>query len=100
METIIAYVDGNGYIEMELSQEVINICSNSGDCEEDVIRCLELPEIKKQFKSITDNILNQSLYEVLCDYTKEEIKNMERKKKEMYALWIACCNAREEQYNH
>lgn len=94
--TTYEYVDGNGYIELELSEEIIRLCSHNGDCDEDTKRCIQLPEIKNQFKNISDDTLFKSLREVLSDETDDEIRNMTRETKEQYALWIACCNAMEE----
>lgn len=88
-------VDSNGFVELDLTEEIVNLCYHTGDCEEEIKRCLELDEIKSQFQRIDDDTLNKSLYEC-TDNTKEEINQLSRNHKEELALWIACGNAVDE----
>lgn len=88
-------VDGNGYVTLELYEDMISYCSHSGKCDEDCEIVLKIPFVKDQFKRIPDERLNKSLYECL-DKTMEEIETMTRHDREMYALWIAANNAVEQ----
>ena len=95
--TTYEYVDEKGHIELELSEEIIRQCSDNWYTCENTKRCIQMPEIKSQFKDISDNTLFKSLREKFpYETTDDEIRYMTRETKEQYALWIACCNAIEE----
>ncbi len=75
------YIDG-----ISLSDDVVRMCSHSGPCDEDVKRCLELPEVKKELDSIKPDALRRELREYGAWDDNELLShsdNLER------ILWIA-----------
>ena len=89
-ETTFAYVDGNGYVELEIPNDMVNTCYHGGECAYDVENALTDDFIREQFDNISDEQLIRSLSEV-WDNT-EDIVNADRHVNEMRALWIACGN--------
>ena len=54
-------------ISLELTDEHISMGYHSGDCEDDILRLMELPEIKEQLEKISDDELNKWWSEVFID---------------------------------
>lgn len=95
IETKLIQVDGNGYVELELSQEIADLCHHPGPCDADVENCLLLPEIRQQFDNISDEQLINCINEIYIDGYDPETAS--RHSNESYALWIACGNYYDEQ---
>lgn len=91
MLTQFIFVDGCGYIELELPVLCIQCCYHSGECDADCEHWIETEFIRNQFDAISDETLIKSLCEVWDDA--DAIKNADRKTNEIRALWIACGNA-------
>lgn len=75
-----------------LPEDVVMLCYHSGDCEEDVIRCMELPEVKAELAGIDPEKLRKELAEYgawdeleLADHN----ANLKR------ILWIAAADIQE-----
>ena len=78
-----AYFDYIGSIT--LSTEVVDLCNHQGDCENDILECMELPEIKAELKDIDPDQLRKELkdfdkkgemfYDRIKDITWENIAN-------------------------
>lgn len=86
-QTFATYFNYIGSIE--LSREVVNLCSHSGDCTEDVKRCLNLPEIKEELRELDPAQLVKELREYGAWDDKQltnHADNLER------ILWIAAGN--------
>lgn len=80
------WTSGSGEIELNITKKIAGICSHSGQCDNDVISCLELPEIKKQFNKLS----NDTMAKVLKEYgawDDTDLKDKEANK--MRLLWIA-----------
>lgn len=86
-KTKAAYFNYIGSIE--LTEEVINLCHHSGPCDEDVIRCMELPEVKAELAEIDPEALRKELYEYGA-WDDEELKN--HNDNLMRILWLAAGN--------
>lgn len=89
-ETTFTYVDGNGYIELEIPNDIVNTCYHGGECVCDIENALKDDFIRAQMDDISDERLIASLSEVWHDT--EDITNADRHTNEMRALWIACGN--------
>jgi len=87
-ETYFNYIDC-----IELPLDVVNDCSHSGDCTQDVKDCLELPEIKEQFSEIDKEQLKKELYDYGA-WSDEELNDHDDNL--MRILWIASSNIQEE----
>lgn len=96
-ETRFAYVDGNGYVGLEIPNDLVDMCYHGGDCTYDVENALLDPFIRSQLDDITDEQLVNSLSEV-WDNTKDVV-NADRHTNEMRAVWIACGNIIEDNIN-
>lgn len=75
-----------------LPEDVVMLCHHSGDCNEDVIRCMELPEVKAELAGIDPEKLRKELAEYgawdeleLADHN----ANLKR------ILWIAAADIQE-----
>lgn len=78
---------------IELPKEVVNACSHSGDCTEDVQRCLKIPEIALELNGLDKEGLKKELseYGAWSDTQLENHQdNLER------ILWIAASDISEE----
>lgn len=84
MKTEIAYFN---YIDViELPTDVVNACSHSGSCDEDIERCLQLPEVREELNKIDKEKLIKELTEYGA-WSEEELSNHEENLKRI--LWIA-----------
>lgn len=92
-ETKAAYFNYIGSIELPL--DVIEQCYHTGDCEADIKRCMELPEVIAELEGIYPEDLRRELVEYGA-WTEEELEdhndNLER------ILWIAAGNIQEGMY--
>lgn len=89
LETYFNYIGS-----ITLPEDVVMLCSHAGDCEEDVIRCMELPEVKAELAEIDPEQLRKELSEYgawddeqLADHN----ANLQR------ILWIAAGNIQDEE---
>lgn len=95
VKTEFIYADPCGYVGLELSEEIADLCDHSGPCDADIENCLLLPEIRQQFDEISDEQLIECLNEIgIEDYDPETAT---RHSNESYVLWIACGQYHEEQ---
>lgn len=77
---------------IELPEDVIDACHHSGDCTEDCMRCMELPEIKAELAEIDPEQLRKELREYGAwdeDQLQDHHENLLR------ILWIAAGNIQE-----
>lgn len=81
------------YFEITLSAEVAKLCSRSGDCDDDVTRCLALPEVAAELKKLDKNNLLKELKEYGA-WDDSELNNHDENLKRI--LWITAGNIREE----
>lgn len=80
-------------IDLILTGEHIKCLYHSGDCDEDIARHMELPEIKKQFDLITDEKLGCWWNEFFCDDTPQEHIDATRERRLGWLLFDAAANA-------
>lgn len=94
-KTAESYFNYIGSITLPL--DVVRLCSHSGDCTEDVQRCMELPEVKAELSEIDPDQLRKELREYGA-WDDQQLSshgdNLER------ILWIAAGNIQEEQTNN
>lgn len=90
-KTFSAYFNYIGSIELSL--EIAEMCSHSGDCSEDIDRCMELPEIKVELEGIDPKELVKELEEYGA-WDKEELTDHTENLRRI--LWIASGNITEE----
>lgn len=78
-------------ISLELTDEHISMGYHSGDCEDDILRLMELPEIKEQLEKISDDELNKWWDEFYID---NDFKQHENATKETKLEWLVfeCCS--------
>lgn len=83
------WLSGNGRIELQLNEYIVDCCWHIGDCEEDVRRCMELTEIREQLNAIDPELLKIEMEEY-CDWdcTDHETNLMR-------LLWIAAGDIRD-----
>ena len=85
---------GSGTIELDITKAIARRCSHSGPCDFDIMECLKIPYIKRQFKKYT----NEQLASELRSYgawDEEDLKDYQGNKERI--LWIACNDIVEEQ---
>lgn len=75
--------------EIELTDEVVSMCSHQGQCDEDVKECMELPEVKAQLNSIDKAQLVKELSEYGA-WSDQELSDHQDNL--MRILWIAAGN--------
>lgn len=83
----------NHISEISLSIQVVNKCSHSGPCDNDVKECMELPEVKEEISGINHYCLREELKEYGCwewSELQDHKTNLER------ILWLAACNIKDE----
>lgn len=80
------WTSGSGEIELNITNKIAKLCSHQGQCDDDVRRCLELPEIKKQFNKI-DNITMAIVLKEYGAWDEKELQDIEANKNRI--LWIA-----------
>ena len=87
------YAYFNYICEIKMHIEDVKLCNHSGDCESDVRRCMELPEIRTQL----DKIDRESLIEELSEYGVWDIDQLQDHENNlMRILWIAAGNIKDE----
>lgn len=89
-----AYFDYIGSIKLPL--DVVEQCSHSGDCVNDIQECLLMPEVKAELSEINPDALIKELSEYgAWDDNQLSVHrdNLER------ILWIAACNISEDSIN-
>ena len=85
---------GSSYeLSFLLTGHHIKLCFHQGDCDEDIRRVLELPEIKAQVDKFSDDEINRWWDEFFCDDTDEEHANATKERKLSWALFDAAANA-------
>ena len=77
-------------ISLELTDEHISIGYHSGDCEDDVFRLMELPEIKQQLEKISDEELNMWWEEFFID--NDFVHENATKETKLEWLVFECCS--------
>lgn len=80
-------------IDLKMKGEYINMCCHPGNCDGDVTRVIELPEVKSQLDAIDDAQLDAWWNEFFCDDTPEEHAAADRNTKLMWLVFDACCSA-------
>ena len=77
-------------ISLELTDEHISMGYHCGNCHDDIIRLMELPEIKEQLEKISDEELNKWWGEFFIDNVIEH----ENATKERKLEWLVfeCCS--------
>lgn len=89
-----AYFNYIGSIELPIA--VINACSHSGDCTNDIQECMQLPEIRAELAEIDPDQLRMELKEYGA-WDEEQLAdhnaNLER------ILWLAAGNIKDEMYD-
>lgn len=75
---------GNWRIELLISEEVAHLCSHPGPCDDDIERCMQLPEIKEQI----DKINPETLADEISEYSDWDCSDHNTNL--MRLLWIAC----------
>lgn len=85
---------GSSYvIDLKMTGKQIEMCYHSGDCDEDISRVMELPEIKAQLDAIPDEQLQKWWDEFFCDDTDEEHRDSPRERKLSWLIFDCCTNA-------
>lgn len=82
------YID-NG-IEIELSEDCIENCFHSGNCEEDCKAWIEVPELKAQFEKVEKERLINHIIETGADHTRSELNQWSKKDLCIWVLWDMC----------
>jgi len=81
------------YFEVLLSAKVCGLCSHWGDCDEDVARCLELPEVNAEIYKID----SEELIKELSDYGAWDVAQLSiDQDNRRRILWIAASNILED----
>lgn len=75
--------------EIELSDEVAQMCAHQGRCDEDVEQAMLLPEVKEQLEAIDKEQLVKELYDYGA-WSDEELQDHQQNL--MRILWIASGN--------
>lgn len=94
-KTKVAYFNYIGSIE--LPEDVVRHCHHSGSCDEDVIRCMELAEVKAELSEINPEQLRKELSEYGAwndDQLMDHQENLKR------ILWIAAGNIQDEEHEN
>jgi len=81
--------------EITLTSEVYNACSHSGQCDDDVKRCRQLPEVVAELSKINPEQLRKELKEYGA-WDDTELQNHEENLNRI--LWIAAGNIQDGQY--
>lgn len=76
-----------------LPMDVVRLCHHTGDCTEDVIRCMELPEVAKELTKIDPDSLIEELSEFGAWDAEQLASHTDNLKR---ILWIAAGNIQEE----
>lgn len=76
-----------------LPEDVVNLCSHQGDCEEDCRRCMELPEVKAELAEIDPEKLRKELSEYGAW---DDAQLADHNENLMRILWIASGNIQDE----
>lgn len=86
---------GSSYvIDLVLSGEVIGLCFHSGPCDEDVKRCLQLPEVKAQLDYIKEkDIFKKWWSEFFTDETPAEHATADEETCLSWLLFDCCASA-------
>ena len=85
---------GSSYcIDLILTGDHITCIYHSGDCDEDIARHMELPEIKSQLDLISDETLGKWWDEFFVDDTPEEHASASRDRRLAWLLFDAAANA-------
>lgn len=81
------------YFEIELPEDVVSLCYHQGPCDDDIDRCIELPEVKAELAKLDPAELVKELRDYgawddneLADHS----QNLKR------ILWIAAGNIQDE----
>jgi hypothetical protein len=93
-KTKVTYFNYIGSIELPVY--VVGLCSHAGPCDDDVARCLELPEVKAEMAEINPEQLVKELREYGA-WDDNELKDHDENIKRI--LWIACGNIQDEEMN-
>ena len=95
VSTTPTYVDGCGFMELEIPSELVTKGFHSGKCDKDIEELTEHPIVREQLDRYTDEDIVKSLCEVWDDSS--EIMNADRATNEKRAVWIACGNIIDEE---
>lgn len=73
--------------ELQITKHQAHLGCHSGDCEEDLIRLRQLPEIRRQLNKIDPESLRKELYEY-GTWSDEELSDHDQNLTRI--LWIVC----------
>lgn len=82
-----SYIDG-----IELSPEIAAKCSHMGDCEQDVIEAMQLPEVQQELNRINPDQLRKELKEYGAW---DEEQRADHHENLIRILWLAACSITE-----
>ena len=80
-------VDGCGFVEIALTEELARKGYHSGECEQDVYEVMEDDTVRGQLDKLTDEQIDKCLGECLSD---DDYLHYTRKRKENLLVWLAC----------
>lgn len=92
-EWIYVAVDGCGFVEIALTEELAYKGYHSGDCDADVDEVMKNEGVRKQLDKITNEQIDKCLGECLSD---DNWKYYNRRRKESLLVWLACAEWQEE----
>lgn len=87
-------VDGCGFVNLGLTDEIANACYHSGSCDYDTEVYLDAPIIREQLDNITDEQIIKSLNE--CGIDEYNPSEHTRRDNESWLLFLAAANYKEE----
>ena len=87
-------VDGCGFVNLGLTDEIANACYHSGSCDYDTEVYLDAPIIREQLDKITDEQIIKSLNE--CGIDEYNPSEHTRRENEAWALFLAAANYKED----
>lgn len=90
------YIVGSGSsfpIDLKLKGEYINMCYHPGECSNEVMQVMNIPEVKEQLDAISDDELDQWWSEFWLDEPEEVHNAAPREKRLMWLVFDACSSA-------
>lgn len=78
------WYSGCGRLTLSLPKDVVELCYHSGDCTEDLERCMELPEVREELNKLG----KEDVVKALEEYSDWNLNS--HKINLMRVLWIAC----------
>lgn len=90
------YIVGSGSsfpIDLKLKGEYIKMCYHPGECSNEVMQVMNIPEVKEQLDTISDDELDQWWGEFWLDEPEEVHNAAPREKRLIWLVFDACSNA-------